>query len=88
MARDSSAPLGWVLFDGSCGFCRSWVTYWASTLRKHGFEIAALQEYWVRKRLGSLAEEELGLPGVCGQSLSFFELVPASHAPVKRLSGV
>jgi predicted DCC family thiol-disulfide oxidoreductase YuxK len=59
MARDSSAPLGWVLFDGSCGFCRSWVTYWASTLRKHGFEIAALQEEWVRKRLGSPAEEDL-----------------------------
>jgi predicted DCC family thiol-disulfide oxidoreductase YuxK len=48
-----------VLFDGSCGFCRSWVSYWADTLRKRGFEIAPLQEDWVRTRLGSPAEEDL-----------------------------
>jgi predicted DCC family thiol-disulfide oxidoreductase YuxK len=60
VARDLSAPpLGWVLFDGSCGFCRSWVTYWVNTLRKRGFEIAALQEEWVRRRLDSPAEKDL-----------------------------
>src|SRR5262245_25069937 len=57
--RDLSAPIGWVLFDGSCGFCRSWVVYWADTLRKRGFAIAPLQEDWVRKRLGAPSEEEL-----------------------------
>jgi predicted DCC family thiol-disulfide oxidoreductase YuxK len=59
MSRDVSAPLGWVLFDGSCGFCRSWVTQWENTLRKRGFAIAALQDDWVRQRLGSPAEEDL-----------------------------
>jgi predicted DCC family thiol-disulfide oxidoreductase YuxK len=59
VARDLPAPHGWVLFDGSCGFCRSWVTYWADTLRKRGFEIAALQDDWVRQRLGSPAEGDL-----------------------------
>jgi predicted DCC family thiol-disulfide oxidoreductase YuxK len=59
MNEPAVSPPGWVLFDGSCGFCRSWVTYWANTLRKHGFEIAALQDEWVRKRLGSTAEDDL-----------------------------
>jgi predicted DCC family thiol-disulfide oxidoreductase YuxK len=59
VARNLSTPLGWVLFDGSCGFCRSWVVYWAGTLRKRGFEIAPLQEKWVRERLGAPAEEDL-----------------------------
>jgi predicted DCC family thiol-disulfide oxidoreductase YuxK len=59
MNEPAVSPHGWVLFDGSCGFCRSWVTYWANTLRKNGFEIAALQDDWVRKRLGSPAEDDL-----------------------------
>jgi predicted DCC family thiol-disulfide oxidoreductase YuxK len=59
MSESVANPLGWVLYDGSCGFCRSWVVYWAETLRKRGFEIAPLQEDWVKKRLGSPAEDEL-----------------------------
>lgn len=59
MPRELSAPLGWVLFDGSCGFCRSWVNYWADTLRTRGFAIAALQDEWVRERLGSPTDEDL-----------------------------
>jgi predicted DCC family thiol-disulfide oxidoreductase YuxK len=51
--------IGWVLFDGSCGFCRTWVVYWAQTLRRRGFEIAPLQEKWVRERLGGPLEDEL-----------------------------
>lgn len=50
---------GWVLFDGSCGFCRNWVVYWAPTLRRRGFEIAPLQEPWVRERLDTSSEDEL-----------------------------
>lgn len=59
MARDTSAPIGWVLFDGSCGFCRNWVEYWSDTLRKSGFDIAPLQDAWVRERLASPNEEDL-----------------------------
>jgi predicted DCC family thiol-disulfide oxidoreductase YuxK len=42
---------GWVLYDDSCGFCRRWVPFWASTLRRRGYEIAPLQSDWVRERL-------------------------------------
>jgi predicted DCC family thiol-disulfide oxidoreductase YuxK len=59
MSTPSAPQLGWVLFDGSCGFCRTWVAYWAQTLKRRGFEIAPLQERWVRERLGSLSEDEL-----------------------------
>ena len=59
MSASHRRPIGWVLFDGSCGLCRSWVQYWADTLRRRGFEIAALQEAWARERLGSPDEEDL-----------------------------
>ena len=44
--------MGWVLYDGGCGFCSRWVTYWAPTLKRLGLEIAPLQEHWVAERLG------------------------------------
>lgn len=44
-------PIGWVLYDDSCGFCRRWVPFWANTLRKRGFDIAPLQSEWVVQRL-------------------------------------
>lgn len=59
MSPSQSRPIGWVLFDGSCGFCRNWVEYWSDTLRKRGFEIAPLQDAWVRERLASPDEEDL-----------------------------
>jgi predicted DCC family thiol-disulfide oxidoreductase YuxK len=59
MSEPAANPLGWVLYDGSCGFCRSWVVYWAGTLRRRGFGIAPLQEAWVKERLGSPAEDVL-----------------------------
>jgi predicted DCC family thiol-disulfide oxidoreductase YuxK len=59
MSRDTPAPRNWVLFDGSCGFCRTWVTYWSGTLRKHGFGIAPLQDDWVRQQLAPADEDDL-----------------------------
>jgi predicted DCC family thiol-disulfide oxidoreductase YuxK len=59
MSTHESRPIGWVLFDGSCGFCRTWVEYWSDTLRKRGFQIAPLQDAWVRERLASPDEEAL-----------------------------
>ncbi len=53
-----SKTLGWVLYDDSCGFCRRWVPFWAATLRKRGFEIATLQDDWVREHF-QLSESEL-----------------------------
>jgi len=51
-------PLGWVLYDDSCGVCRTWVPFWARTLEKRGFAVAPLQADWIRTRL-KLSDEEL-----------------------------
>ncbi|MCL4178105.1 MAG: DUF393 domain-containing protein [Verrucomicrobia bacterium] len=51
-------PLGWILYDDSCGFCRRWVPFGEGALRRRGFAIAPLQADWVRARL-RLSEAEL-----------------------------
>lgn len=51
MNTQADSPLGWVLYDGDCGFCSRWITYWAPTLRRVGLEIAPLQAPWVGERL-------------------------------------
>ena len=50
--------VGWLLYDGSCGFCSRWVPFFESTLTKQGLGFAPLQAEWVRERL-ALSEEEL-----------------------------
>ena len=47
-------PLGWVLYDGACGFCSWWIPFWKKTINKTGYDIAPLQSDWVR--------EEMNLP--------------------------
>ena len=54
----NSQPLGWILYDESCGFCQRWIPFWKNTLRRRGFDIAPLQADWVRARL-QLKETEL-----------------------------
>jgi predicted DCC family thiol-disulfide oxidoreductase YuxK len=56
--RNNAQPLGWILYDDRCGFCRRWVPFWESALRKRGFDIAPLQAEWVRARL-TLSDTEL-----------------------------
>ena len=51
-------PLGWILYDDSCGFCRRWVPFWEGPLQRRGFAIASLQTDWVRAKL-QLSESEL-----------------------------
>lgn len=58
MKPASTKPVGWILYDDSCGFCRRWVPFWEQTLRKRGFEIATLQTEWVQKKL-ELDDQEL-----------------------------
>jgi predicted DCC family thiol-disulfide oxidoreductase YuxK len=58
MNEPEAKPAGWILYDDSCGFCRRWIPFWAKTLRKRGFQIAKLQEGWVREKL-QLEEERL-----------------------------
>ena len=52
-------PIGWVLYDNSCGFCRRWIPFWAGTLRKRGVAIAPIQSEWVIQRLNVLPEDLL-----------------------------
>lgn len=51
-------PLGWILYDDSCGFCRRWVPFWERALQKRGFAIAPLQADWVRAKY-NLSDAEL-----------------------------
>ena len=37
-------PHGWLLYDGACGFCSRWIPFWSGYVRKHGYEIAPLQD--------------------------------------------
>lgn len=50
-------PAGWVLYDGQCGLCRTWVPRWERTLKQAGFEVAPLQAEWVAQQTGFSADE-------------------------------
>lgn len=39
---------GWILFDGTCGFCARWVPFWGPWLRRQGYGFRPLQDPWVR----------------------------------------
>jgi predicted DCC family thiol-disulfide oxidoreductase YuxK len=58
MNENKNNPVGWILYDDSCGFCRRWVPFWEKSLRKRGFEIATLQMDWVRQKL-QLSDNDL-----------------------------
>lgn len=49
---------GWVLYDGTCGFCSAWVPRFGPILEKRGFASVPLQEPWVSERV-QLTHEEL-----------------------------
>ena len=53
-----SEPIGFVLYDDSCGFCRRWIPFWETTLRKRRVAIAPLQSEWVVEQLDA-SEEDL-----------------------------
>ncbi len=42
---------GWVLYDGSCGFCSRSAPFWENTLKRRGIHIAPLQLGWVAEKL-------------------------------------
>jgi predicted DCC family thiol-disulfide oxidoreductase YuxK len=58
MTDEPSEIRGWVLYDGSCGFCSRWVPFWEGTLRKRGFRIAPLQSDGVAGKF-NLTQDEL-----------------------------
>jgi predicted DCC family thiol-disulfide oxidoreductase YuxK len=38
--------VGWVLYDGGCGFCFRWVHFWEKIIGKRGFSLKDLQSAW------------------------------------------
>jgi predicted DCC family thiol-disulfide oxidoreductase YuxK len=38
--------VGWVLYDGGCGFCFRWVHFWESVIERRGFSLKDLQSAW------------------------------------------
>ena len=58
MSQPEGERVGWILYDGSCGFCSKWVPFFESTLSRQNLGFAPLQAEWVRARL-DLPEEEL-----------------------------
>ncbi len=49
---------GWLLYDGSCGFCDRWVHFWQPILRRRGYDVAPLQSELARERV-SLPDGDL-----------------------------
>jgi predicted DCC family thiol-disulfide oxidoreductase YuxK len=58
MNNQINTPLGYVLYDGACGFCCWWIPFWKNTINKTGYDIAPLQAKWVREKL-KLSDELL-----------------------------
>ncbi len=58
ISDSATVTAGWILYDGSCGFCARWVPFWRLTLERRGFGIAPLQTPWVAERL-ELPPDEL-----------------------------
>ena len=41
---DSALPrVGWILYDGGCGFCFRWVHFWKKVVGRRGFALKDLQ---------------------------------------------
>jgi predicted DCC family thiol-disulfide oxidoreductase YuxK len=54
----SKPKRGWILFDGECPFCRSWVRRLEPVLSPRGFAFVPLQTPWVREHF-RLPDEQL-----------------------------
>ena len=55
--RGAEPIRGWVLYDGHCGFCSRWVTFWKPLLARLELATAALEEQWVIARVRMPYEE-------------------------------
>jgi predicted DCC family thiol-disulfide oxidoreductase YuxK len=44
--------VGWVLYDGACGFCFRWVHLWEKVLERRGLALKDLQSAWADGSLG------------------------------------
>ena len=42
-AAQLAPSLGWILYDGDCGFCRRTIHLWQRTVERRGFAVKSLQ---------------------------------------------
>jgi predicted DCC family thiol-disulfide oxidoreductase YuxK len=42
-SKAMSPRVGWVLYDGGCGFCFRWVHFWEKIIERRGFALKDLQ---------------------------------------------
>ena len=42
-SKSDTAPSGWILYDGQCGFCFRWVHLWKNVVAGCGFALKDLQ---------------------------------------------
>jgi predicted DCC family thiol-disulfide oxidoreductase YuxK len=45
-SKTMTPRVGWVLYDGGCGFCFRWVHFWEKKIAKRGFALKDLQSAW------------------------------------------
>lgn len=45
-SKEMLPRVGWVLYDGECGFCFRWVHLWEKVIRRRGFALKDLQSAW------------------------------------------
>lgn len=50
-------PVGWVLYDGTCGMCSKLAATWRPHVESIGFECAPNNAEWVRERASHLGDE-------------------------------
>jgi len=59
LALMSARNSGWIFYDGECQLCINNIRRHEKLLRRHGFELVALQTPWVRECLGLKPDSEL-----------------------------
>ena len=55
----AQTPLGWVMYDGECGFCVNLMRRFQPLLHRRGFQLIPLQSAWARERLQITMDEPL-----------------------------
>jgi predicted DCC family thiol-disulfide oxidoreductase YuxK len=56
---ESARPrVGWILYDGGCGFCFHWVHFWKTVVEPRGFAIKDLQSAYADGTL-QISQESL-----------------------------
>ena len=71
--KTNNKPIGWVLYDGHCGFCSAGIRRVANLLHHLGYATLPLQTPWVAEKIGAsaaFAPQELALLTPNGQLLN------------------